>query len=321
MVNNSGLIMGNAERLKTIDVIIPAYNAEKFIERTLQSVVSQTYPPEKIIIVNDGSTDKTVEIVEEFIKKESIPIVLVSQINKGPNCARNAGLTHSDSEFVAFVDADDFWEKKKLEFQIELFSKTDNEKLGVIYSEYLLVNELGKEIKKKIGFPFIRGNVFDSLLRGNVIIGSCSSVLVRRECFDQAGLFDESLSGSEDWDMWLRISKEYDFDFSEGSVVFITDRDKSNNKDYESMIVNRIRFLNKWIDEIKKNRELITLHRNKLIMLSIRCKMKNCSFNITENIEKNSSDAVKKEFFGNKKFRVVKFILPAIFNYFIERFF
>lgn len=306
---------------KTIDVIIPAYNAEKFIERTMRSVVLQTLPPEKIIVVDDGSTDGTVNVIKEFAKTSNIQIQLNLQENRGPNAARNEGLRHSTSEFVAFLDADDVWTNDKLERQIEVFEKTEFEKLGLVYCGYGLINEAGEKINRKVARPVLKGEIFEKILESNLISGSCSSVLIKKECVNAVGWFDENLSGSEDWDMWLRISQEWRFDFSQNSMVFITNRNKSNNKDFEKMLANRIKFLNKWIDEIGKSGELITLHRNKLIMLSIRCKIGNRAFNISENIDENSSDSVKTVLFGNNKLKIIRFIPSAVLNYFIERFF
>jgi glycosyltransferase involved in cell wall biosynthesis len=305
---------------KTIDVIIPAYNAEKFIERTIVSVLRQTYLPEKIIVVDDGSIDKTVEIVENISKTSKIPIVLISQENKGPNAARNVGLKNADSEFIALLDADDIWKEEKLQKQIEVFEKSEFENLGLVYCGYELIDEKGEDVNKKNILPFLKGKVFNQLLKSNLISGSCSSVLIKKKCFQKVGFFDETLSGSEDWDMWLRLSKHYEFDYVDESLVYITDRSVSNNKNFERMLDNRIKFLKKWIIEIQKDKKLAAFHRNKIIMLAIRCKMGKYSFNIVENIKKTMTGQTKELFFGKGSVNILKFVPVAILNYFREKF-
>ena len=287
----------------------------------MKSVVSQTYLPEKIIIVDDGSADKTVDIVKYFKKNSNVGIELHRQENRGPNAARNAGLKHSTSEFVAFLDADDIWESTKLEKQFEVFEKSEFKNPGIVYCGYDLLRESGSATTKKIIRPALQGNVFLDLLKSNTISGSCSAVLVKKECFERAGLFDETLSGSEDWDMWLRLSEFYEFDYVPEPLVFITDRTESNNKNYERMLENRIKFLNKWMDEIRKDRELVIFHRNKIIMLAIRCKTKDFSFKMVENIEKTMNDSTKAILFGDVRINLFKFIPAAIFNYFREKMF
>jgi glycosyltransferase involved in cell wall biosynthesis len=317
---NKKIFYGKINLKKTIDVIIPAYNAEKFIERTIESVLSQTYLLRKIIVIDDGSIDKTVEVVENISKISKIPIVLISQENKGPNAARNTGLEHSDSEFIALLDADDIWKEEKLQKQIEVFEQSEFENLGLVYCGYELVDEKGEYVNKKNILPCLKGKVFNQLLKSNLISGSCSSVLIKKECFEEVGLFDEKLRGSEDWDMWLRISKHYEFDYVDEPLVYITDRGASNNKNFEKMLDNRIKFLNKWMEEIKKERELVAFHRNKIIMLAIRCKMGKFSFNIVENIEKTMIGQTKELFFGKGSANILKYIPVAIFNCLRERF-
>lgn len=235
---------------KTIDVIIPAYNAEKFIERTMRSVVFQTLPPEKIIVVDDGSTDGTVNVIKEFAKTSNIQIQLHLQENRGPNAARNEGLRHADSEFVAFLDADDVWTKNKLERQIEVFEKTEFEKLGLVYTAYDLIDEHDVEVKYKfLVFKLntdMRGHVFDKMFDAMKITGSSSGVLIKRDCFRETGFFDETLKGAEDWDMWLRISENFSIDYVNEVLVHVRMHDGNSHKDQLSMAENIILLLKKW---------------------------------------------------------------------------
>ncbi|MGI6394070.1 MAG: glycosyltransferase family 2 protein [bacterium] len=242
---------------KSVDVIIPAFNAEKFIERTLKSVLFQTFAPTKIIVVDDGSTDGTFQLVENIAKTSENPILLISQKNSGPNATRNCGLKHSESEFVAFLDADDIWEKEKLEKQIEVFEKSEFQNLGLVYTSYDLVDEFEQKIKQSFLVfkldPNLRGNVFDKMFDAMKITGSASGVLIKRECFEKVGFFDESLRGAEDWDMWLRISKEYEIDFVDEVLVHVRLHQTNAHNNQLMMAENMIKLLKKWHHILEEN--------------------------------------------------------------------
>jgi len=242
---------------KTIDVIIPVYNAEKFIEKTLESVVSQTHLPEKIIVVDDGSTDKTVDIIENFKKNSNVGIELHRQKNRGPNAARNAGLKHSTSEFVAFLDADDIWEKEKLEKQLRIFEKNEFEKLGLVYMAYDLIDENDEKIKKSFLIfkldPGLRGDVFDKMFDAMKITGSCSGVLIKKDCFEKTGYFDETLKGAEDWDMWIRISQYFEIDYVDEILVHVRLHKSNSHNNQMMMAENMIMFLKKWSGILDEN--------------------------------------------------------------------
>ena len=168
----------------SVDVVIPAYNAGKYITETLQSIANQDAIINCIIVVNDGSTDDTQVRVLEFSKSTpQLNIVLVNQQNMGLSAARNTGIRLSKSDYIAFLDADDVWQHNKLSSQIELLKLKPQPLLGIIYCGYKLINESGKTIyadPRTIISPTLRGDVYKSLLRGNFISGSGSSVLIKR---------------------------------------------------------------------------------------------------------------------------------------------
>lgn len=242
---------------KTIDVIIPVYNAEKFIEKTLESVVSQTHLPERIIIVDDGSTDETVNIINDFKNNSKVKIDLHQQENRGPNAARNAGLKHSTSEFVAFLDADDIWEKEKLEKQLRVFEKNEFEKLGLVYTAYDLIDENDEKIKQSFLVfkldPGLRGDVFDKMFDAMKITGSCSGVLIKKDCFEKTGYFDETLKGAEDWDMWIRISQYFEIDYVDEILVHVRLHKSNSHNNQMMMAENMIMFLKKWSGILDEN--------------------------------------------------------------------
>lgn len=232
-----------------IDVIIPVWNGEKYIAAAINSVVEQTYPPKRIIVVNDGSTDDTERIILDCKKNSSIEIEYVKKDNGGLSSARNAGLAVSRSEWVSFLDADDEWFPDKLEMQVNVLRSTPYENIGVVYGRYKIIDENGElngDIPLAFPDPDIRGDVFKKVLVANKIIGSGSAVLIKKECFKYAGNFDETLRAAEDWDMWLRIAEKYEFDFSDGYLVKIRFHSSNMQKNKWHMFENELNFYRKW---------------------------------------------------------------------------
>ena len=232
-----------------IDIIIPAYNREGFIRDTLLSAVKQTYPARQIIVVDDGSTDKTGLVVQELAQAYdlSIPIKYIRQDNSGPSAARNTGIRACTGNYIAFLDTDDLWEPDKLEKQIEVFKHSEYKELGVVYCDYNIIDATGFTINSHCVTldPTVRGHVFDRLLSGNLIASSCSGALVKKECFDKVGVFDEGLPSSEDWDMWMRIAEEYDFDFVNQKLVKIRRHNTNLQNNAFIMLIGKILLLNK----------------------------------------------------------------------------
>lgn len=184
-----------------ISVIIPAYNSEKTILKAIKSVVSQTYETWEIIIVDDGSKDKTIEVIEDFVSSLSIPnqnkIILHKQSNQGPSMARNKGVELSKGEFIAFLDSDDEWSvENKLELQMQYFSN-DNEiaLIGAGHDE--------KRINSNIVFKVIS---FNTLLLKNYF--ATPSVILKKEIFNKFK-FDVNKKYSEDFKLWLQVCHGY----------------------------------------------------------------------------------------------------------------
>jgi glycosyltransferase involved in cell wall biosynthesis len=234
--------------MSRVDVVIPAYNAAAFIEEALASVVAQGNCVARIIVVDDGSTDNTVETVEAFGRRHpEFALVCLQQANAGPSAARNRGLAHVDAEFVAMLDADDVWVPQKLQRQLAVFDRPRFERLGVVYCGYGLMSESGERVENR-GFrldPTVRGHVAERLLEGNLIAGSASAVLVRRACLERVGTFDDRLVCAEDWDLWLRIAEHYTFDHVEEELVLLRQHPSNAQKNELRMLGGELLFLNK----------------------------------------------------------------------------
>lgn len=183
-------------------MVIPAYNAEKYIAETLQSVFDQTYDNYEVVVVDDGSRDGTLRLLQRYGPK----IRVFSKPNGGPASARNLAIQNSDGELIAFLDSDDIWFKDKLEVQVQFLC--ENAAVGLVYSEALMVGQGGGEsAERKIGFT--ESPSFCKLLYGDFIPNS--TVMIRRSCVEQVGLLDESkeLIAAEDYEYWLRIARRF----------------------------------------------------------------------------------------------------------------
>lgn len=185
-------------------VVIPLYNKESYIIQTLRSVMNQTYANLECIIVDDGSTDKSVEMVSKFISEHELPWRLISQMNSGQTKARNHGIRLARGEYIAFLDSDDLWPVNKIELQVEAMEKNPNSVL--ILSSYAIFDE-GSSIprivrhknSKKMNSRWLDMRGFGGGLE--------SLGLMRRETLDQVGFFDETLSTSSGLDLSLRLEK------------------------------------------------------------------------------------------------------------------
>ncbi|ABA20473.1 Glycosyl transferase, family 2 [Trichormus variabilis ATCC 29413] len=212
-----------------VSVVIPAYNAMPYLPETLDSVLRQTYNDFEVIVVNDGSSDKTEEFISQILDPR---IKLISQANQGLAGARNTGILNASGEYIAFLDADDIWEPTKLEKQVKVLD--ENPEVGLVYTWVAYINEQGKSTGK-IFKNQVEGYVWPQLTEHNIV--ECGSVaMVRQICFEKIGLFDRNLgSYVEDWDMWLRIATSYDFKVVKEALVYYRQRSNSASKNWEAM--------------------------------------------------------------------------------------
>jgi len=184
----------------TVSVVIPTFNRSEFLSRALNSILSQTLPPYEVIIVDDGSTDDTHELI-----KTSFPTVTyLYQKNSGVSAARNRGINHAKGEWIAFLDSDDEWHPEKLLKQIDVMQNNPDSKICHT-DEIWIRNE--KRINQMDKHQKYGGWIFQKCLPLCCI--SPSNVMIHRSVFDEVGFFDESLPVCEDYDMWLRITSRY----------------------------------------------------------------------------------------------------------------
>jgi len=197
------------ERKATISVIIPAYNAGKYIRQTVESVLQQTYPDVECIVVNDGSMDDTAERLADYTDN----IIYIAQQNMGRAIARNRGLAQASGVYVAFLDADDYWAAQKLEKQIALLETMP--KVGVVGCGGYMVTADGERVRELIAAPqahLAAGSegLARLLTLDYSLAAPLSTLVVRRDCLDAVGGFDAAINTMEEWDLLLRIIPAWD---------------------------------------------------------------------------------------------------------------
>ena len=185
-------------------MIIPVYNGEKTIIETIESVLKQTFTDWELIIINDGSTDQTLDIVNRI---QDSRIQVVSYPNAGLSASRNRGIAKARGEYISFIDADDLWTADKLKFQLKALE--ENPQAVLAYSWTDCIDESGQLLGPG-SHSTVSGDVYATLLLNNFLENG-SNPLIRTKVFTEVDGFDESLNSAEDWDMWLRLAARYPF--------------------------------------------------------------------------------------------------------------
>jgi GT2 family glycosyltransferase len=183
-----------------VSVIIPTYNRGWIIREAIDSVMVQDYRDFELIVVDDGSTDNTPDILDSFRDE----IRVLRQENQGVSAARNRGLATASGRFIAFLDSDDLWLPQKLLRQVEFFNK--NPDAQICQTEETWIRK-GVRVNPKKRHKKPRGMIFEPSLA--LCLVSPSAVMIRASLFEKVGGFDETLPACEDYDLWLRISSRY----------------------------------------------------------------------------------------------------------------
>ena len=189
--------MNKIEIKPQVSVIIPTYNRSWIIKEAIDSVLAQDYKEFELIVVDDGSTDHTSDVLDSSRNV----IKVLSQKNKGVSAARNRGIAEASGKFIAFLDSDDLWLPQKLSAQVEFFNQTPN--ALICQTEEVWIRN-GLRVNPKKRHKKLSGMIFKPSLE--LCLVSPSAVMIQRSLFDRVGEFDETLPACEDYDLWLRIS-------------------------------------------------------------------------------------------------------------------
>jgi glycosyltransferase involved in cell wall biosynthesis len=186
----------------TVSVIVPTYNRAAYLQEALGSIFQQTLPPAEIIIVDDGSTDNTEEIVQHARK----PVQFYRQEHKGVAAARNLGMQMATGDLIAWLDSDDLWEPEFVETTMS--SLAAHPEWGGVYSGITMINEKGEVLSQSV--RVVPPEQFYDRLAEDCFLAT-PTVVARKSCYDRSGGFDLQFSVSEDYDMWLRLGKHCAF--------------------------------------------------------------------------------------------------------------
>lgn len=188
--------MNQSLHLPRVSVIIPTYNRSRMLKEAIDSVLGQDYPHFDLVVVDDGSTDATAELLKTYGQD----LVVIRQPNRGVSAARNAGIAAASGRYIAFLDSDDLWLPQKLSRQVRFFNQCPD--ALVCQTEEIWMRN-GRRVNPGLRHRKLSGMIFEPSL--HLCLVSPSAVMIRRSLFRAVGLFDESLPACEDYDLWLRV--------------------------------------------------------------------------------------------------------------------
>lgn len=235
-----------------VSVVVAAFNAERSIAQTIESILNQTYANFELNIIDDGSSDKTAEICRRYL--DDVRLNYVRQSNRGQANAKNAGMHMANGSLIAFCDADDYWEPNKLSLQIPLFAGRPN--IGVVYGLSRRVNASDQFVVSPKRTCH-RGKVTKHLFRKNFV--SFGTAIVRKRCIEELGGFDERYRMGIDWDLWLRISTQYDFDFVPEYVYVYRVWEGQMSRDWRGRYEYAFEIMENFVRENKDELDLFTI--------------------------------------------------------------
>jgi glycosyltransferase involved in cell wall biosynthesis len=241
-----------------VSTVITSYNKAPYLAEAIDSALTQDYPHQEILVIDDGSTDSTPDVAGAYKDR----VRYIWQTNQGPSGAKNRGVLEASGEFIAFLDGDDRWRPGKLIKQVECFYR--NPAAAMIYTDRFLIRSgaiVGTSLRAE-GKQLYRGQVLDQLLMEMII--PFSSTLVRRKCLIDVGLFDERRRAADDYDLWLRIGRLFEIDFvdevlleyrieSDGSIA-----SRFGNKFHETMQI-QTEFIHKYYGNKYPNEKALAL--------------------------------------------------------------
>lgn len=242
-----------------ISVIIPAYNRANLLPRTIKSVLDQTFKDFELIVIDDGSTDNTKEVVEQFVHDDGRIKYLHQKNSGGAAGPKNSAITHCSGKYIAYLDHDDEWFPEKLEKQYDFFERSSSKNLGLVSCNVLIINkDKGMEgVHRMSKYK----SVEDLLLRGGDYAFSNSSIMIPRTVIDKVGPRDESLKIFEDQDLFIRIALAgYTLDFVDDVLIKYYIDAANLSKDFRRAAPDYERFVAKHEALLKKYPKILAIH-------------------------------------------------------------
>lgn len=239
-----------------VSVIVTTYNRFELLCSAIDSILTQTYSNIEIIVVDDCSTDATENKIENFIGQIKY---VRNDKNIGLSASRNVGISVSSGTYISFLDDDDEILPQKVALQVELFN--ENKSADVVYcgairryKDYFVYK-----------YPSLTGSIYPEVLGG--CPGTVHSLMIKKKCFDEVGLFDERLEQFEDFDLWVRISKKYKFDFVDECLVVYNYHPNQMTKKYKEILSSRDYLLDKYAGDYLLNKRFLCVQLRRQISL------------------------------------------------------
>jgi glycosyltransferase involved in cell wall biosynthesis len=244
-----------------ISVVMPTHNRAHFLKTSIESVLIQTYENFELIIIDNNSTDNTSDILRDYNDKR-IKYVKNNE-NRGCGGARNQGIELARGDYITFPDSDDELISTKFEKQLEKFHVLSN-KFGLVYCGFCYASyKTGQSFKYIV--PELHGNIYNNLLEKNIF--PVHAPIIKRECFERCGILDTSLPACEDWDIWIRIARYYEFAFVPDILAKYNIHGEQMATDMESMISARASIIEKNKSELKNRPRVLARHFKKIASL------------------------------------------------------
>jgi glycosyltransferase involved in cell wall biosynthesis len=222
-----------------VSVVIATYNMGQYLPEAIDSVLAQRWENLEVIVVDDGSTDDTPEKMKRFDDNGRVRYLPTE--NRGQPKAKNRGLKEANGNFIAFCDADDIWHPEKLNVQMPMF---EDENTGVVYSEVSYIDQHGDDVDKPQPYKRYSGKVTNQLIVKNFV--PFGTAVIRRVCLEKNGYFDETLPMGIDWDLWLRYSVDWVFQYTPEKTYIYRIWPGQMSKNYRGRYDNAFRILNKF---------------------------------------------------------------------------
>ena len=254
------------DRKPIVSTIIPVYNRTETLVRAVQSVLDQTYKSFEIIIVNDGSTIGEFESIKSKLLNMDERIRVIDHIvNRGASAARNTGAKNARGELLAFLDSDDEWLPEKLEMQVNIMK--DNHEVGMVSTGFYFI-DVNKNVKN-VHYPKCKHDWLECLFYSNAI-GTTSTILLSRECFEKVGGFNENFVSCQDWEFYLKIAKKYKISVIKKPLVNYWYHGKSISGNYEKVLKGHLSILDEIMNIIHESehsnlrRKIYSFHQMKI---------------------------------------------------------
>ncbi len=220
--------------MELVSVVMPVFNGERYLEATLASVFAQTYPEIELIVVDDGSTDRSLEILDALGDR----VVVVRQQNRGPAAARNLGVQKAKGKWIAFLDADDIWEPEKIQRQLAQCGG-----FSWSYTDSVFMGGVNDGRRDSEFTPKFQGMVVEKLICSNFI--STSTVMVLRQALLDAGGFDESLRSIQDWELWVRLAGRCEVGYLDEPMMRYRVHSASTSRGTRNTLPNHLKVIDK----------------------------------------------------------------------------